>query len=145
MEHKLAWGPGGCHRAPGGVQGRAPRNSEVLDIWIQSDGPIWRPFGNTIRLYINRKLMEVIAKSNTFYPKYQYINYYIPHRKIPVIWLVKRAGIILLCPLKWLCPGHSQSELGACYVPRVKITSTHTSMSSRGNYATIASCRHRSH
>ena len=68
--------------------------------------------------------------------------YYIPHRKIPVIWLVKKAGIILTVPAKMTmaCPGHSQSELEACYVPRVKITSTYASMSSRGNYATIASC-----
>ena len=45
-------------------------------------------------------------------------------------WLKERA-YFQLCPLKWLCPGHSQSELGACCVSRVKIASTHASMPSR--------------
>ena len=52
------------------------------------------------------------------------IIYYIPHPKIPVIWLVKRAGMILTVLAKITVPGHSQSELGACYVLPVKITST---------------------
>ena len=67
-----AWGPGARRRAPGGVLGAeppeaqkfqtfeyslmglfwdgggpgggAPGSSEVSDIWIQSDGPILRPF-----------------------------------------------------------------------------------------------------
>ena len=59
-----------------------------------------------------------------------YIFYYIPHPKIPVIWLVKRAGIILT--VLW-----AQSigiQLSLCCVPRSKITLTHTLMFLRGNF-----------
>ena len=60
----------------------------------------------------------------------------------PVIWLVKRAGIVLTVPAK---PVHSQSELSACCVPHIKITATHTSMFSRSYYAKITSCGRCSH
>ena len=68
-KRKSAWGPGARRRVPGrGAGGGAPGSSEVLDIGIQSDGPILRPFCNTLRPYINRKFTEIIVEN---YPKYQ--------------------------------------------------------------------------
>ena len=55
----------------GGPGGGAPGSSEVLDIWIQSDKPILRPFCNALRPYINLELTEIIVG---VYPKYQNIT-----------------------------------------------------------------------
>ena len=48
-------------------------------------------------------------------------------------WLKERAWFCL-CPLKWLCLGHSQSELSACCVPHCKIILTHALMFLQGNF-----------
>ena len=70
---------------------------------------------------------------------------YIPHPKIPVIWLVKSAGIILTVPTKMTMPG--AQSIG---VERVLCSSCQNHIDARVNvFAQLlrenASCRRRSH
>ena len=63
-----------------------------------------------ITLYLSWTTIESITTQNQWstgaYQQYTWSSYYyIPHRKIPVIWLVKRAGIVLTMPAKMTMPG----------------------------------------
>ena len=75
---------------------------------------------------------------NFVFHRLQFIIYYISHPKIPVIWLVKRAGIISTVPTKMTMPRAQSTG-----VERVLCSSRQNHMDARVNVFAQLLCKNR--